>query len=152
MSDDVAMFIAKKVKSNIRDLEGALIRLSAYSSISRRPITRELTEELFGSLAPEEQSISIDTVQKRVAEFFNLNTADLRSARRHKVVALPRQIAMYLGRKLTPASFPELGTRFGGKDHTTVMHAVQKIERLLNEDSPLRNTVAAIEKTLLANR
>ncbi len=148
LPDDVALFLAKKVKSNIRVLEGAFIRLTAFASISRRPITLELTEEVFGSLAPEESRITIEAIQKRVAEFFNLNVADLKSSRRHKVVALPRQIAMYLSRKLTQASFPELGSRFGGKDHTTVMHAVQKVERLLDDDSPLRNSVSTIEKTL----
>jgi chromosomal replication initiator protein len=148
LPDPVAFLLASRIKSNVRVLEGALIRLAAFASISRRPITLELTQEVFGTLAPEDKSLSIDAIQKRVAEFFNLGVADLKSARRHKVVALPRQIAMYLGRKLTHASFPELGARFGGKDHTTVMHAVSKIERLLGEDSPLRNTVATIEQTL----
>ncbi|MFH1017171.1 MAG: chromosomal replication initiator protein DnaA [Pseudomonadota bacterium] len=148
LPDPVAFYLANRIKSNVRVLEGALIRLAAFASISRRPITLELTQEVFGTLAPEDKSLSIETIQKRVAEFFNLSTSDLKSARRHKVVALPRQIAMYLSRKLTQASFPELGERFGGKDHTTVMHAVNKIDRLLAEDSPVRNSVATIEQTL----
>ena len=149
LPDDVAFFLATNVKSNVRVLEGALIRLAAFASISGRKVTLELTKELFTTLAPEDRSITIEMIQKRVAEFFNLNISDLKSSRRHRVVALPRQVAMYLGRKLTTFSFPELGARFGGKDHTTVMHAVQKIERMLQpDDSALRKTVATIEQSL----
>jgi chromosomal replication initiator protein len=148
LPDDAALFIASRIKSNIRVLEGALIRLAAFASISNRAIDLPFTQEVFGSVAPSEHSLSVETIQKRVADFFNLNLSDLRSARRHKVVALPRQVAMYLGRKLTQASFPELGDKFGGKDHTTVMHAVSKIEKLLIEDSPLRNTISTIEQSL----
>ncbi|HLG20714.1 MAG TPA: chromosomal replication initiator protein DnaA [Bdellovibrionota bacterium] len=148
LPDDAALYLATQIKSNVRVLEGALIRLAAFSSISGRPITMELTQEVFSTLAPENAAITVDAIQKRVADFFNLNISDLRSSRRHKVVAFPRQVAMYLGRKLTSSSYPELGTKFGGKDHTTVMHAVSKIERLLGEDSPLRTTIASIEKSL----
>lgn len=148
LPDDVANYLANHIKSNVRVLEGALIRLAAFASISGREITLDLTKEVFGTLAPESPSLSIDLIQKRTSEFFNLNVSDLKSARRHKVVALPRQVAMYLARKLTSASFPEIGEKFGGKDHTTVIHAVQKIERLLQLDSPLRNTVGTIEQTL----
>ncbi len=148
LPDDVALFLATHIKSNIRVLEGALVRLAAFASISRREITLELTREVFQSLGTEDSSITMELIQKRVAEFFNLNLSDIRSPRRHRMIAQPRQIAMYLCRKLTPASFPEIGHRFGGKDHTTVMHGVSKIERLLYEDPRLRQTVATIEQNL----
>lgn len=148
LPDDVAFFLASQIKSNVRVLEGSLVRLAAFSSISGRSIDLDFAKEIFGSLRPDDRSVPIDLIQRRVAEFFNLNPSDLKSARRHRVVALPRQVAMYLSRKLTRASFPELGQQFGGKDHTTVMHAVSKIEKLLESDSPLRKTVENIEQTL----
>lgn len=147
--DQVAYFIASSIKSNVRVLEGALIRLAAFASLSRRELSLDLAEEVFGSFVSENPSISISGIQKRVAEFFNLNVSDLKSARRHKIVAQPRQIAMYLCRKLTSASFPEIGSRFGGKDHTTVMHGVKKIEQLLDQDPRLRKTIHAIEQSVV---
>jgi chromosomal replication initiator protein len=150
LSDEVVLFLASQIKSNVRTLEGALVRLAANASLSGRVITLELAKELFVSINAHSEGLSVEQIQKRVAEFFNLNVSDLRSARRHKVVALPRQIAMYLARKLTPSSFPELGHRFGGKDHTTVMHGVQKIERLLLEDARLRDTLASIERSFVS--
>ena len=146
--DDVAFYLANHIKSNVRVLEGALIRVAAFASISHRPITLDLTKEVFQSLATDTSTMSVELIQKRVAEFFSITVADLRSSRRHKAVVLPRQIAMYLGRKLTSSSFPNLGDRFGGKDHTTVMHAVSKIERLLKDDGPMQKIVATLEQTL----
>ncbi|MFH1262436.1 MAG: chromosomal replication initiator protein DnaA [Pseudomonadota bacterium] len=150
LPDDAALFLATQVKSNVRVLEGAFIRLSAHASLSGQPITLALARDTFASAAAESPGLSVETIQRRVAEFFNLNVSDLKSPRRHKVVALPRQIAMYLSRKLTPASFPEIGERFGGKDHTTVMHGVSKIDRVLASDPRIRSTLAAIEQSLLS--
>ncbi len=150
LPDDVAQFLARQFKSNIRVLEGALIRVAAYASLSRREIDLTFAQEVLETLNPSAGAISTETILKRVSEFFNLNVSDLKSARRHKVVALPRQIAMYLARKLTSASFPEIGASFGGKDHTTVIHGVQKIERMLEKDPRLKQTLSAIEKSIAA--
>lgn len=148
LPDDVTMYLASQIKSNVRVLEGSLVRLSAHASLAGKPITVDLAKEVLGSMAGSGPGLTAELIQRQVAQFFNLNVADLKSSRRHKVVALPRQIAMYLTRKLTEASYPEIGDRFGGKDHTTVMHGVAKIERLLQQDARLRSTLAALEQGL----
>lgn len=148
LPDDVAQFLASKIKSNVRALEGALVRLFAFTSLSKQPLSLELAKTLLGGGTSEDQKLNIETVQKKVAEFYNIQVADLKSARRHKPIALPRQIAMYLCRKLTQDSFPTIGEQFGGKDHTTVMHAVSKIEALQLNDLRIRNTLNALESNL----
>lgn len=147
--DDVAMYLASSIKSNVRELEGSLVRLSAFASLTRAPITLDLTKEVLRNIIQErEPAYSIESIQRTVAEFYNVSISDLKSPRRTKMLAHPRQVAMYLCKKLTRSSFPEIGSRFGGKDHTTVMHACRKIESLLSRDAALLDDISIIEKTI----
>lgn len=147
--DDVAMFLASSIKTNVRELEGSLIRISAFASLTKAPITLDLTKEVLRNIICErEPNYSIESIQRTVADFYSVSISDLKSPRRTKTLAHPRQVAMYLCKKLTPSSFPEIGTRFGGKDHTTVMHACRKIETLLNKDLRLKEDINIIEKTI----
>jgi chromosomal replication initiator protein len=149
-SDELAMYLASCIKSNVRELEGSLIRINAFASLTGADVSVDLAKEVLGSMLREKESIcSIESIQKTVAEYYNLNISDLKSPRRMKTLAYPRQIAMYLCKKHVRSSFPEIGGKFGGKDHTTVMHACRKIERLLQDDTQLQNVVAVLEKTIL---
>jgi chromosomal replication initiator protein len=133
--DNVAIFIASRIKSNIRELEGSLIRLIAYSSLTGRPINLDLAQEVLRDLLPsQERIINLDMIQKFVADHYNLNTSDLRARNNSKSVALPRQIAMYLSKKLTNSSLPDIGKGFGGKHHSTVIHSIRKIESMIRSD------------------
>ncbi len=148
--DDVAMFLASSIKSNVRELEGSLIRINAFASLTGAPVTLDLAREIIGNIAQErENSCTIESVQKVVAEFYKINISDMKSPRRVKTLAYPRQVAMYLCKKHVHSSFPEIGNKFGGKDHTTVMHACRKIERLLESDVVLQNDIATLEKNIL---
>lgn len=134
--DDVAYFVASKIRSNIRELEGALIRVVAYCTLTGQALDLKLAQEILkDSLKEEERNIGIDQIQRTVADFFHLKVADLRAQRRTRSIARPRQIAMYLIRRLTKHSLPEIGEYFGGRDHTTVLHAFNKIEAEVS-DSP----------------
>jgi chromosomal replication initiator protein len=136
LPDGVALFIASKIKSNIRELEGCLVRLAAYASLKGLPVSIELAQEALKNMVTEESSdgISIENIQKCVANHYGLRVSDLKSRNNSRSVALPRQVAMYLCKVLTKASLPEIGREFGGKHHTTVLHSVNKIERLYEED------------------
>jgi chromosomal replication initiator protein len=149
LPDDVALYIANSIKSNVRELEGALIRLAAYASLSNRPIDIEYAKETLGSAitAPREV-ITVDSVIKAVASYYGLKVADIKSQRRHKSVSSPRAVAMYLSRQHTKDSYPDLGRSFGGKHHTTVISAVEKIAERLKEDPALRSEIHALESTL----
>ncbi len=149
LGDDVALAIATAVRSNVRELEGALLQLSARSSITGRSIDKEFAEEVLQDLvSATPQGFSIESIQREVATYFDIKLHDLRGPKRLQSVARPRMIAMYLARKLTGSSFPEIGSRFGGKDHSTVISAVKKIERLVAEDSNLRSVVTTLESHL----
>lgn len=149
LPDDVAMYLATRIRSNIRELEGSLIRLSAYSSLFKSPITMAFAEQVLAHLVNKNTSVcSIDSIQKMVSDYYKLKPADLKSPRRMKSLVLPRQIAMYLCKKHAGASFPEVGEKFGGKDHTTVMHAVRKIEAELISNLKLKDDVEFLEKKL----
>jgi chromosomal replication initiator protein len=149
MSADVAEYIAKQAKRNVRELEGALHRINAYSTLHGEPISLDLAARTFKDVLGEPpKRLTIETVQKTVADHFKLRVADLKSKRRQRAFAHPRQIAMYLARKLTNASFPEIGEKFGGKDHTTVMHNVKKIEENVDKDLDLKAHVEALERSL----
>ena len=129
LPDDAALFIASNSKSNIRELEGALIRVVAFASMSSKEITLELTKEtLRGLLAAEAPAVTVESIQKLVADYYNLKVSELKSKNNSHQISFPRQIAMYLCKKLTGCSFPETGRRFGGKHHSTVIHAIRKIE------------------------
>lgn len=148
--NEVMVYIATKIKSNIRELEGALIRIVAYSSLTNRDITVDLASEALKDIISNKQNknITIDIIQDVVAAYFNLRVEDLKSQRRTRNVAYPRQIAMYLSRKLTDMSLPKIGEEFGGRDHTTVIHAYEKISESLNKDESLQHTINDITKKL----
>jgi chromosomal replication initiator protein len=149
LPEDVALFLATVVKSNIRELEGYLIRIGAHASLTRREINLDLARSILAPLiSTAGKEISPDAILKAVAEHYGVKVSDLRSDRKHKAVAAPRQMAMYLIRELTNCSFPDIGQRFGGRDHTTVMYAVKKIEKNLTDDVSLRGTVDALRKKL----
>jgi chromosomal replication initiator protein len=142
LPDDVAFLIAGRIKSNIRELEGSLTRMIAFCALTGREMGIDLAQEVLAELwGDEEKIITIDQVQRKVADAFGLRPSDLKAKNRTKAVAFPRQIAMYLARQLTHASLAEIGRAFGGKDHTTVLHAVDKLQRLLQEDPKLRKTI-----------
>jgi chromosomal replication initiator protein len=140
--DDVIYFIAEQIKTNIRELEGALIRVAAYSLLESCPMTLEMTKMVLKDMVKETvKNISVELVQKKVSEFFQIPLSDLRAKRRNKTIVFPRQMAMYLSRQLTNMSLPEIGGAFGGKDHTTVLHSCKKIGRDLNQDPKIKNIV-----------
>jgi len=135
---EVAEYIARGIRSNIRELEGALIRLQAYSSLVGEQVSLQLAEKVLKTiLAQQEKRVSIEAVQRRVAEHFNLRPTDLKARSNARAIAYPRQVAMYIAKQLTGASLPELGRAFGGKHHTTVLHSINKIERLRKTDKDL---------------
>lgn len=147
--DDVAMFLASSIKSNVRELEGSLIRLSAFASLTKAPITLDLTKEVLKNIIQEREPVfSVESIQKTVADFYKVTIADLKSPRRTKSLAHPRQVAMYLCKKIARQSFPEIGAKFGGKDHTTVMHACRKIESLLETNMKLQEEISILEKSI----
>jgi chromosomal replication initiator protein len=147
--DKVLEFLAHKIASNVRELEGALNRITAHASLVGRVITLEMTQEVLADLLrASERRVTIDEIQKKVAEHFNIRIADMHSARRARAVARPRQVAMYLAKQLTPRSLPEIGRKFGGRDHTTVIHAVRKIEELSAYDATFREDVELLRRLL----
>ena len=142
LTDDVAYLIASRIKSNIRELEGSLTRMIAFCALTGREMSVDLAQEVLGELwGEEEKLITIDQIQRKVCDFFGIRLSDLKAKNRTKAIAFPRQIAMYLARQLTHASLSEVGRAFGGKDHTTVLHAVDKVQVLLQEDPKLRKTI-----------
>jgi chromosomal replication initiator protein len=145
LADDVAYLIASRVKSNIRELEGSLTRMIAFCALTGREMSVDLAQEVLSDLwGEEEKIITIEQIQRKVSDFFGVKLSDLKAKNRTRAVAFPRQIAMYLSRQLTHASLSEVGRSFGGKDHTTVLHAVDKIQTLLQDDPKLRKTVDAL--------
>jgi chromosomal replication initiator protein len=147
--DKVMEFLAHKIASNVRELEGALNRIVAHAQLVGRTISLEMTQEVLSDLLrASERRITIDEIQKKVAEHYNVRVADMHSARRARAVARPRQVAMYLAKQLTPRSLPEIGRKFGGRDHTTVIHAVRKIEELSAYDASFREDVELLRRLL----
>ncbi len=149
IGEDVLDMLAGRIVSNIRELEGALNRLVAYASLGDRAITPAFAEDVLADMfRASQRRITIDEIQKRVSEHFRIRQAEMVSARRAREVARPRQIAMYLAKQLTPRSLPEIGRRFGGRDHTTVIHAVRQIERLRGIDTDIDNDVRTLLRAL----
>ncbi len=142
LPEDVRIYIATKTKSNVRELEGALVKLIAYSSVSHSPITLSMAQQVLKHLIPgTERRITMDSVLRAVAEHFQLQPAQIKQKSNTRQIAYPRQIAMYLIKDLTQSSLPEIGRMFGGKHHTTVLHSVQKIERLRQKDPDLNRLI-----------
>jgi chromosomal replication initiator protein len=149
LPDDVALYLAAHVKTNVRELEGALLRLAARASFQGQSISLELARDALAKLiANTPTGLTIESIQREVAAYFDVKLHDLKGPKRHRAVAHPRMVAMFLARKLTNMSFPEIGSRFGGKDHSTVISAVRKIERLCGEDPTVRSVVGTIESHL----
>jgi len=140
--DEVAEFIARSIKSNIRELEGALIRLMAYASLTGAELNLSTAQQVLKNIIEtQEKRVTIEQIQKRVGEHFGLRAQDLKVRSNSKVIAFPRQVAMFLVKQLTSASLPEIGKQFGGKHHTTVLHSINKIETLRQMDKELNKTI-----------
>ena len=145
----VLEFLAHKISSNVRELEGALNRIVAHADLVGRPIAIETTQEVLSDLLrANDRRVTIDEIQRKVAEHFNMRVADMHSERRARAVARPRQIAMFLSKQLTQRSLPEIGRKFGGRDHTTVMHAVRKVEELMATDQTFADDIELLRRTL----
>lgn len=151
ISEEITEFIAKNILSNIRDLEGALNRVFAYSRLSRKEISLELAKDALKDIidSVDKPAITVDYIQKVVANYFNISTEDINGKKRSQNVVLPRQIAMYLCRKLLSNSMPKLGAAFGGRDHSTVIHSCNKITELIETDTQIKDTVTEIERLIL---
>jgi chromosomal replication initiator protein len=145
----VMEFLAQRIPSNVRELEGALNRLVAHAQLVGRELTVETTQDLLRDvLRANDRRVSIEDIQRRVADHYNIRLADMSSPRRARAVARPRQIAMYLAKQLTTRSLPEIGRKFGGRDHTTVMHAVKKVEELRSADHILQEDIDRLRRSL----
>ena len=146
---DVAVFLATHIDSNVRELEGSLTRLGAFSSMTKSPITLELTKEVLRHmLKGAERELTVESIQKIICDYYHIKLGDLKAKRRTKNIALPRQVAMYLCRKHTEISFPAIGDKFGGRDHSTVIHASKTIEKKIKDDPYMQSAIANIERNL----
>ena len=149
LPDGVAFFLAKTIRQNVRELEGALVRVAAHASLSQTPLTTEHAQRVLADILPgEARQLTVASIQKIVATYFQLRVADLKSKERRKIIVRPRQIAMYLCRKHTERSYPELSTDFGKKDHTTILSACKKIATMIDQDPSLRSQVLDLEKQM----
>lgn len=146
--EDIILFIANKIKFNIRELEGALTKTIAYSSLNKRELNLECAQEALKDIIPKEKPVTIDLIQAKTADYFDLHLLDMKKKNRSKNVALPRQIAMYLARELTQHSLPEIGDTFGGRDHSTIIHAHKKIRKGLDEDRNLARIVEELKQII----
>ena len=149
ISENILEFLAHKITTNVRELEGALNRLSAFSSLIGSEINLDMVQDLLKDLLKSSQKkVNIEEIQKKVSQHFNIKMSDMSSARRSRTVARPRQVAMYLSKNLTSRSLPEIGRRFGNRDHTTVIHAVRKVEELRNKDASFDEDVQLLIRML----
>ena len=149
LPDDVALYISGRIKSNIRELEGSLIRLLAYASLKGQHITMALAQEvLHDVLKHETKTVTIDLIQKFVADYYRLKLAELKSRNNSKSVAMPRQVAMYLCKTLTTASLPEIGKSFGGKHHSTVIHSIRKVEDMRKTDPAFNTLIHSLAESI----
>ncbi|WP_434385082.1 chromosomal replication initiator protein DnaA [Melittangium boletus] len=147
LPDDVAHFIARAIQKNVRELEGALVKVSAIHSLSRQPVTVDFAAHVLKDVLPSRQVVDVESIQKEVARYYKVPVEALKEDRRHKALAHARQVAMYLSRKLTKGSFPEIAARFG-KDHSTVISAVRKVERLRETDTGVKRELDELEAKL----
>ncbi len=146
--EDIILFIANKIKFNIRELEGALTKTLAYSSLKKRELNLACAQEALKDIIPKEKPVTIDLIQAKTADYFDLHVLDMKKKNRSKNVALPRQIAMHLSRELTEHSLPEIGDAFGGRDHSTIIHAHKKIKKGLQEDENLIRMVDELKQII----
>jgi chromosomal replication initiator protein len=145
LPEDVRIFIATKSKSNVRELEGALIKLIAYSSVTGSPVTLQMAQQVLKHLTVgQERRITIESIIKIVADKFSLLPSQLKQKTNERKIAYPRQISMYLAKELTSASLPEIGRAFSGKHHTTVLHSIQKIDQLRQRDPDLNSLIHSL--------
>jgi len=150
LPNEVALYMAENTNSNIRELEGTLTNIIAHSKLLNTAISLDLAKEVLKNILKNQDKkfLSIESIQKEVASYCGLRVQDLKSTKKQKNIALPRQIAMYIARRYTGASYPEIGEKFGGKDHSTVIHAVKKIEKNLGKDISLTNTVKTLSRNI----
>ena len=150
---DVAIFLASHIDSNVRELEGSLTRLGAFASLTKVTISIDLAKEVLqNTLRGNSREVTVESIQKTICDYYNLKINDLKAKRRTKNIALPRQVAMYLARKHTATSFPIIGSKFGGRDHSTVIHAAKTIEKKIKEDPQMQTTIEKLEKNLNIKR
>lgn len=146
---EVAIFLASNIDSNVRELEGSLTRLGAFASLTRSTISTELAKEVLrNTLRGAQREVTVESIQKTICDYYNIKVVDLKAKRRTKNIALPRQVAMYLCRKYTETSFPAIGDKFGGRDHSTVIHASKTIEKKIREDPYMQTTIEKLERHL----
>ena len=151
LPDDVALFLASSSTSNVRELEGMLIRLGAFSSLTGNSITLLMAQDVLKDIIVDKtKEITVEMIQKHVADHFKLKIADLKSDKRLKALVVPRQIAIFLCRDLTKCSYPEIGEKFGGKDHSTIIHSYKKIDKLVLQNMDLKNTIDNLKRNLLS--
>ena len=149
LPDEVAEYIARAIKSNVRELEGALTRLMAYASLTGATVSLATAQQVLRNIiASQEKRVTIDLIQKRVSEHFNLREQDLKVRSNTRAIAFPRQVAMYIVKQLTTASLPEIGRQFGGKHHTSVLHSINKIEEMRRSDKDLNRTITRLMDAL----
>ena len=149
LSEDVAAFLAQHIKSNVRELEGALIRLDAFSSLTGTPINLITAQNLLkGQISSHRRMVTVDEIQRRVCRYFSISQTQMLSKTRVRKIVVPRQIGIYLAKQHTDLTLTEIGSKFGGRDHTTVLASIQKIEQLMVEDMSIRNSVEQLEKHL----
>lgn len=148
LGDDVAMFIGQSVRSNVRELEGCLIRVSAYASLTNQPITLTLAKSVLKDVLPQKSQLTCEAIVKTISRYFDIKVSDIKSTKRGRAIAFPRQISMYLCRKHTGSSYPEIGNAHGGKDHTTALNAYNRIKQRMDEPE-VRRAVEEIERSLL---
>jgi chromosomal replication initiator protein len=149
LPDDVAFFVARQIRSNVRELEGALHRIVASARFTGRSLDIDLAREALKDLLVfQERKVTIQNIQKTVAEYYKMRVADLHSKRRNRQITRPRQVAMALAKELTNLSLPDIGDAFGGRDHTTVLHACRKIDELLKTDSKTKEDYENLQKLL----
>jgi len=140
LPDDILYFIAEKIKTNIRELEGALIKLIAYSALENKKVTLELAKEILKDAGSEDsKKITLELIQKKVADYFDIKPSDMKTKKRTRQVAYPRHIAMYLAREMMDLTLPDIGDHFGGRDHSTVIHACSKVEADLKKNQNVKN-------------
>jgi chromosomal replication initiator protein len=149
IASGVLEFLAHRISTNVRVLEGALTRLFAFASLVGREITLDLTQDCLADiLRASDRKVTIEEIQRKVAEHYNIRLSDMIGPKRVRTIARPRQIAMYLSKQLTSRSLPDIGRRFGGRDHTTIMHGVRKIEELITSDSQLSDDLQMLKRLL----